>query len=163
MKLILTAVLLGFTLSIFAGGTHDHQHEDDDKTHAQNSLTNNSIGQAAEPANATKTVNVELLDIMKFAFRPALDIVAGDIVRFVVVNTGQVRHEFSIGNTEEQKAHSQMMKNMPDMVHEDGNTITVQPGETKDITWHFMGNDTVVLACNIPGHFEAGMHESFTL
>ena len=162
MKLILTTVLLGFTLSTFAGGTHDHQHEDDE-AHAHNSPTKSSIGQAAEPAKATKTLNVELLDIMKFSFSPALDIAAGDIVRFVVVNTGQVRHEFSIGNNEEQKAHSQMMANMPDMVHEDGNTITVEPGETKDITWHFMGNDTVVLACNIPGHFEAGMHESFTL
>ena len=163
MKTLINTLFVLFAVSSFAGGTHDHQHEDDDEAHSHNSPTKSSIGQAAEPANATKTVNVELLDIMKFAFSPALDIAAGDIVRFVVANTGQVRHEFSIGNKEEQKAHSQMMKNMPDMVHEDGNTITVEPGETKEITWHFMGKDTVVFACNIPGHFEAGMHESLTL
>ena len=163
MKTLISILLVLFTLSAYAGGTHDHQHEDEEEAHTHNSPTKSSIGQAAEPANATKTLNVELLDIMKFSFSPAIDIESGDIVRFVVVNTGQVRHEFSIGNVEEQKAHAQMMQNMPDMVHEDGNTITVEPGETKEITWHFMGEDTVVFACNIPGHFEAGMQESFTL
>ena len=43
------------------------------------------------------------------------------------------------------------------MVHHDGNTVTVKPGETKELTWKFKGNSDVVFACNIPGHFEAGM------
>lgn len=164
MKYILTILMFSFTLSTYAGGTHEHKYEDEeDQAHTHNAPTKSSIGQPAESSKATKTINVELLDSMKFAFSPALDIANGDIVTFVVVNTGQVRHEFSIGNAEEQKAHAQMMKNMPDMMHEDGNTITVEPGETKEITWHFAGKETVVFACNIPGHFEAGMHESVTL
>lgn len=162
MKTMINILLVLFTLSTYAGGTHEHEHADGEE-HMHSGSVKNTIGQPANPDEATKTINVELLDAMKFAFSPALDIASGDIVRFVVVNTGQIRHEFSIGDAEEQKAHAQMMKNMPDMMHEDGNTVTVEPGETKEITWHFMGKEKVVFACNIPGHFEAGMHDSLTL
>ena len=165
MKTIFSIIFILFISSAYAGGANDHQHGEDqeDEAHKHNEPSKSAIGQPADAAKATKTINVELLDIMKFAFNPALDIAAGDIVKFVVVNTGQIRHEFSIGDVAEQKAHAQMMANMPDMVHEDGNTVTVEPGETKEITWQFMGKETVVFACNIPGHFEAGMHESVTL
>ena len=50
-----------------------------------------------------------------------------------------------------------MMRQMPRMVHEDPNTLTVEPGDTKVLTWRFEGDDPVVFACNIPGHSEAGM------
>lgn len=162
MKIVISTLLISFFLTAYAGGTQEHKHEDD-QAHKHNAQSKSPVGQPAEFSDASKIINVELLDIMKFAFSPALDIASGDIVQFVVVNTGQMRHEFSIGDAKEQKAHAQMMENMPDMVHEDGNTVTVEPGETKKITWHFLGEETVVFACNIPGHFEAGMHESITL
>lgn len=162
MKSIIITLLVSFTLSVVADGDQQHGHEvEQDLMHSPHSKY--SVGQPAEPAEATKTINVELLDTMRFAFSPALDIESGDIVRFVVINTGQIRHEFSIGNAEEQKLHNEMMKKMHDMMHEDANTITVEPGETKEITWYFMGQETVVFACNIPGHYEAGMHDSVTL
>ncbi|MDH3219117.1 MAG: hypothetical protein OEO19_06245 [Gammaproteobacteria bacterium] len=50
-----------------------------------------------------------------------------------------------------------MMQKMPDMKHNDPNTVSLAPGESTSLTWKFMGKDTVVFACNIPGHFEAGM------
>jgi len=33
----------------------------------------------------------------------------------------------------------------------------VAPGETEELIWRFGKLDTVLVACNIPGHFEAGM------
>ena len=76
---------------------------------------------------------------------------------FPVTNRGQVRHEFSIGSADEQDAHRVMMRKMPNMVHNDPNTVTVDPGQTRELTWRFGGDQPVVLACNIPGHAEAGM------
>jgi len=50
-----------------------------------------------------------------------------------------------------------MMQNMPDMKHNDPNTVSLAPGKSAKLSRKFMGKDTVVFACNIPGHFEAGM------
>ena len=160
MKIII--IFVSVCLPAFAGGNHELKHQTT-QAHTHSEQSKSTVGQPVESDKATKIINVKLLDAMKFKFSPVLDVDVGDIVQFVVVNTGQVRHEFSIGDVAEQKAHVEMMKKMPDMVHEDGNTITVDPGETKEITWHFLGSGRVVFACNIPGHFEAGMHESVVL
>jgi uncharacterized cupredoxin-like copper-binding protein len=69
----------------------------------------------------------------------------------------EIRAEFSIGNAEDQVKHANMMQKMPDMKHSDPNTVSLAPGESAKLSWKFMGKDTVVFACNIPGHFEAGM------
>jgi len=52
---------------------------------------------------------------------------------------------------------------MPDMVHEDANSVTVEPGQTRELVWAFTGESQVELACNIPGHSEAGMTASVSL
>ncbi len=117
-----------------------------------------AVGKPAEASEATKTVEVSLLDEMKFEFAELSDIQDGDIVKFTITNKGKLAHEFSIGDEQEQEAHRKMMQQMPDMKHEDGNTVTVQPGESKELTWQFSGPNQVVFACNVPGYFEAGMH-----
>jgi hypothetical protein len=35
--------------------------------------------------------------------------------------------------------------------------VTVNPGQIKELTWKFTGGADVLFACNIPGHFPAGM------
>ena len=47
--------------------------------------------------------------------------------------------------------------------HESDNSITVAPNKTKQITWHFHGQNKVVFACNIAGHAESGMVKKITL
>ena len=154
MKKALFILATAIPLTAFAGGSTDHSHGDTQGTvtHMQS-----PVGQPADPAQATSTVNVTLLDTMQFAFDQELDFKSGDIVQFVVTNNGEMRHEFSIGDAQEQMHHAEMMKQMSDMVHEDGNTVTLEPGESKSITWEFSSHHTVVFACNIPGHFTAGM------
>ncbi len=99
-----------------------------------------------------------MLDSMRFVFDPELEsLVAGEVVEFIVRNDGRIRHEFSVGNAEEQARHAEMMRKMPNMKHADPNAVTLDPGETGVVKWRFAGDDTVVFACNIPGHFEAGM------
>lgn len=125
--------------------------------HGDHDSTESAVGKSAKGMAATKTYQVSMLDSMTFEFSTPPVLKKGDVVKFVVTNKGLINHEFSIGNASEQKAHGEMMKKMPGMVHEDGNTITVKPGQTKELLWQFAGNEEVVFACNVPGHFEAGM------
>ncbi|CAH8238623.1 putative Cupredoxin (fragment) [Vibrio aestuarianus] len=44
-----------------------------------------------------------------------------------------------------------------------GNSITVEPGKAEQLIWSFHGDKNIELACNIPGHAEAGMTKNMTL
>ncbi len=121
-----------------------------------------SVGMPMPGAAANRSVRVTLNDQMKILFAEDLDSIrSGEVIQFVVTNEGKIPHEFSIGSEAEREEHAEMMRNMPGMVHNDGSTLTLAPGATASLTWHFAGDDEVVFSCNIPGHYEAGMfHEA---
>ena len=151
---ILTSLLtIGVSTAVYADAGHD------DGTKKNMS----EVGMPADSDAATKTITVHMMDSMKYNFSDMSDIKKGDTIKFVVMNKGKIPHEFGIGSIEEQISHREMMKSMPGMKHEDGSTISVEPGKTKEIVWKFMGDSTVQFACNIPGHFEAGMHAEVKL
>lgn len=127
---------------------HHHGHE-----------KKSSVGVPADPEEATKIIHVITKDSMRYEFNEIVKPKSGEIIKFIVFNDGKINHEFSVGDTEEQKIHLEMMSKMPNMIHDDGNSITLKPGETKELTWKFSGINEVIFACNIPGHFEAGMFE----
>jgi len=121
------------------------------------------VGMPATGAKPDKVVHVLLSDDMKITFKNKVDIEPNDVVQFVVMNTGKIDHEFSIGSASEQLEHREMMKNMGNHAHDSGSTVTVKPGKAKQMLWHFHGDNNVEFACNIPGHAEAGMVKSLTL
>ncbi|MCG9568284.1 copper-resistant cuproprotein CopI [Vibrio chagasii] len=121
------------------------------------------VGMPATGAKPDKVVHVLLSDDMKITFKNKVNIEPNDVVQFVVMNTGKVDHEFSIGSSDEQLEHREMMKNMGNHAHDSGSTVTVKPGKAKQMLWHFHGDNHVEFACNIPGHAEAGMVKSVTL
>ncbi|MDH5975294.1 copper-binding protein [Vibrio splendidus] len=121
------------------------------------------VGMPATGAKPDKVVHVLLSDDMKITFKNKVDIEPNDVVQFVVMNTGKIDHEFSIGSASEQLEHREMMKNMGNHHHDSGSTVTVKPGKAKQLLWHFHGDNNVEFACNIPGHAEAGMVKSLTL
>ncbi|MFA0487917.1 cupredoxin family protein [Vibrio splendidus] len=121
------------------------------------------VGMPATGAKPDKVVHVLLSDDMKITFKNKVDIEQNDVVQFVVMNTGKIDHEFSIGSASEQLEHREMMKNMGNHAHDSGSTVTVKPGKAKQLLWHFHGDNQVEFACNIPGHAEAGMAKSITL
>jgi uncharacterized cupredoxin-like copper-binding protein len=111
-----------------------------------------------------RSISVSMRDTMRFVFDPDRgELKHGETIEFNVRNDGQIQHEFSIGNAEDQVKHAIMMKNMPDMKHNDPNTVSLLPGESATLSWKFMGKDIVVFACNIPGHFEAGMKHALAI
>ncbi|RLQ19229.1 cupredoxin family protein [Vibrio sp. SBT000027] len=121
------------------------------------------VGMPATGAKPDKVVHVLLSDDMKITFKNKVDIEPNDVVQFVVMNTGKIDHEFSIGSVSEQLDHREMMKKMGNHAHDSGSTVTVKPGKAKQLLWHFHGDNNVEFACNIPGHAEAGMVKSLTL
>lgn len=144
----------------YAAGKHDHHHHHE-KHHAGHHMS--AVGEPAHDKDVTKTIHVTMLDTMKYEFDGPLDIKEGDVIRFVVKNEGKILHEFSIGNAAEQKKHAEMMKSMPDMIHEDPNTLSLEAGGKGELIWRFKGKGEVVFACNIPGHYEAGMFAKASL
>lgn len=150
MKHLFKVVLMSlFSSAVMAGGTHSHSHGQDSMKY--------SVG---EPGKGTpdRIISVSMRDTMRFEFSPKFgSLKVGETIEFRVRNDGSIQHEFSIGNSEDQVKHAIMMQKMPDMKHSDPNTVSLAPSESASLSWKFMGKDTVVFACNIPGHFEAGM------
>ena len=60
------------------------------------------VGMPATGAKPDKVVHVLLSDDMKITFKNKIETEPNDVVQFVVMNTGKIDHEFSIGSAAEQ-------------------------------------------------------------
>lgn len=142
------------------------------------------FGQPAPAAKATRSVEVVMGDM---SFTPkAIDIKAGETVRFVLVNKGQLLHEFNLGDAAMHAKHQQEMMKMQQsgmltptgmkemghgamagmdhgMKHDDPNSVLVEPGKTTELTWTFTKATNLEFACNIPSHYQAGMVGKLTV
>lgn len=141
-------------------GTMDHGN-------TMNSEGMSDVGMPVPGVKPTKIAYVMLSDDMKITFKEEIKIEPNDVVQFVVMNTGKINHEFSIGSEKEQLEHREMMRKMSSqqMHHSgnSGNSITVEPGKAEQLIWSFQGDKNIELACNIPGHAEAGMTKGIKL
>lgn len=87
----------------------------------------------------------------------------GEEVTFRFSNDGAMVHEAFIGTAEEQDAHHAEMAagDMDD--HDDGghgeggDAVTVDPGDTGELTHRFDEAGEVMIGCHEPGHYESGM------
>ncbi|EJN19426.1 putative copper-binding protein [Pseudomonas sp. GM78] len=142
------------------------------------------FGQPAPAAKATRSVEVVMADM---TFTPkAIEIKAGETVRFVLVNKGQLLHEFNLGDAAMHARHQQEMLQMQQngmltptgmkpmdhagmagmghaMQHDDPNSVLIEPGKTAELTWTFNKASSLEFACNIPGHYQAGMVGKLTV
>jgi uncharacterized cupredoxin-like copper-binding protein len=113
-------------------------------------------GQPGDPAQATRTIAIDMLDTMRFS-PDKIQVNAGETVRFLVTNVGKLPHEMVIGSLADLKAHAIEMRQTPHMKHDEPNAITLDPGQRGAIVWKFDQAGTVDFACTIPGHMEGGM------
>ncbi|MBB3191059.1 cupredoxin domain-containing protein [Halomonas cerina] len=125
--------------------------------------------EAPKDGNVDRTISFEAGDMW---FMPGqLDIQPGEIVKFEITNTGNLQHEFVIGDAAAQAAHREMMRDMAASGHGHGSghhggghgdampSVTIDPGETATLVWTAPADEEEVeFACNIPGHYEAGMN-----
>lgn len=160
----------------FAAEGHGHDHQG-----------GGNIGQPGKAAEASRTVEITMYDIY---YEPeTINVKAGETVRFVVKNAGELLHEFNIGSAAVHEAHQIKMQlmldhgmltptginhemanmdhgsmpGMEELAQPDPNSILVEPGETKELVWTFSGDAALEFACNMPGHYGAGMVGEFKL
>ncbi len=145
---LLTAMLI--STSAWAAGTHAHSHG-----HGPAGMKS-SYGKPGDAARVSRTIEVVMSDDMRFT--PSnIQVRRGETVRFLVRNAGQVRHEFSLGTKQELEEHYEEMKKFPDMVHDEPNKVSVEPGQQGEVIWQFTRGGAVDFACLHVGHYEAGM------
>ncbi len=165
------ALLLAMSLSTaaFASGSGPHDHDDNSSpqpTNNSGSMGANGMMHDMSGMMPDRTVEVTARDI-EFS-TSEIAVVPGETIRFVIHNTGQMSHDFTIGDQTAQEAHRSemmgMMSSSGDMaghMHGSENAILIPPGETREINWTFAEGEELQFSCNVPGHFEAGMHGRF--
>lgn len=146
MKDTIFSALLAAALSAMAGSAlADGGHHGSDV-----------IGQPGKAGDVRRTVAVDMNDAMRFT--PAnIQASQGETIRFVVKNSGKIKHEFVLGTDKELKEHYELMKKFPTMEHADENMVSVEPGKTGEVIWKFTTAGKISFACLQPGHYEAGM------
>ena len=125
-------------------------------------------GKAGEAGKVTRVIEVVATD-NAFSLK-SLQVKDGETVRFVVRNDGLDPHEFLIGTAHEHAEHREMMKAMMEQQKKGGHVhdmpmteahssgVTVGPGKTETFVWMFARTAHLEFACDIPGHYEDGMH-----
>ncbi len=143
-----------------------------------------AFGEPGAKAKATRTVEVVMRDNL---YEPeTISVSAGETVRFVVKNEGELVHEFQIGTYDSFEEHAPMMQMMVDHgvleasrinhdvaksmqasmghgMHDEPNSVLLEPGKSGEVVWTFPADGEIAFACTVPGHFEAGMEGAFDL
>lgn len=125
-------------------------------THAGGHGHGDAIGRPGVASKATRTVHVNMTDSMRFN-PSSINVKQGETVRFVVTNSGKLKHELVLGTEKELKEHYEVMKKNPEMEHADPNMVTLAAGKTGEVVWQFTKAGRVDFACLQPGHYDAGM------
>jgi len=165
-SLILTvSAALGLPALALAHGEENHTsrlHHEISKQGKQDGGHAAALGKPASVGEATKTVEIDMSDSMRF--KPErIKIKQGKTIRFVVRNQGQVKHEMVLGTLAELKEHAKLMARFPEMEHDDPNAVSLEPGKAGEFAWTFTKAGRFDFACLVPGHFEAGMKGRITV
>lgn len=125
-----------------------------------------AYGEPADASDADRTIEVVVDN--EFAFQPAEhEVAAGEVVTFRITNTGDLEHEFVLGDEQAQQQMGEQMDEGDDGHAHSGemsNAVTVHAGEEAELTWRFPDDAvTVLIGCHVPGHWEAGMRGSVTV
>jgi uncharacterized cupredoxin-like copper-binding protein len=117
-----------------------------------------NFGDPMEPSDASRVIEITANDDLTF-FPSGATVTEGETVTFRVTNDGKIPHDFVLGDAEAQDEHEEEMAEMDgDMsMHDEPNAFVLEPGETKEMTWHMTTGGEVIFGCHQPGHYAAGM------
>ena len=148
------------TAPAYGAGDHGGGHGHGDRT-----------GAPGDPAHVDREITVTMGD-NTFSM-PHMKARPGETIRFMLVNEGEVLHEFNIGDMHMHEEHQHEMMEMFEsgelevdkrlpmhggMAHDDPNSILLEPGESGELIWRFPDHaEGLQFACNIPGHYQDGM------
>ncbi|SMF57743.1 Uncharacterized copper-binding protein, cupredoxin-like subfamily [Tistlia consotensis] len=143
-----------------------------------------ALGQPGRVDLVARTVEIVMGD--NYYEPEQVSVAAGETVRFLVRNDGSLVHEFSLGTARMHAAHREEMQMMVahgvllgdridrermtmdmgdgrTMAHDDPNSLLLEPGQSAELVWTFGKAGTLEFACNVPGHYEAGMAGSLVV
>ena len=143
-KLLAAIPSILLATAALASGSHAGGHDDE------------ATGNPGIASQVSRTITMDMSDAMRFSV-PRVSAKQGETIRFVVKNSGNLKHEMVLGTEKELKEHYEVMKKNPEMEHADANMVTVAPGKTGEIIWRFTKAGKVDFACLQPGHYDAGM------
>jgi uncharacterized cupredoxin-like copper-binding protein len=158
---IVLVLLVGIVMVTRLGGEHGpgrHIPGSDAQPSSGPESTGGVSGPAAPSASA-RTVEVITLDTMNFEPN-RINVSAGEMV----TSSGQAVHEFTLGNAAMQQQHADEMARKADgMTHNEPNSISLQPRETRQLIWRFGDSGILEYACHEPGHYQAGRRGQLTI
>ena len=116
-----------------------------------------SRGAAARANDGTVRITIHYS-----TFEPAdLAVEPGETVRFVIVNTDPIDHEFLLGDARVQRVHEEGTEaHHPPRPGE----VSVPAGETVVTTYTFPESPgALIFGCHLPGHYDFGMRGTVTI
>ncbi len=141
-------------------------------------------GKAGKASQVSRTMEVVMYD--NYYEPESISVKGGETIRFKIKNAGELVHEFNIGTPSmhvehqkemlmmmqhnvllpdriDRKAAAQMQKDMGTGMHNNPNSVLLEPGKSGEIVWTFPKDAEVALefGCTVPGHYESGMRGEF--
>ena len=139
---------------------------------------NMKIGSKGKEIDVTRVIKVVMYDNY---YKPnSFQIKKGETIKFEVENAGMLVHEFNIANRMMHMKHQPEMAKMAEngillafsidkekmkkmakmdksMGHSHSNSVLLEPKQKGEIIWKFDNAVNIEVACNVPGHYQAGM------
>ena len=139
---------------------------------------NMKIGSKGNANDVSRVIKVIMYD--NYYEPSSFQINAGETIKFEVENAGELVHEFNIANKMMHMKHQPEMEKMVEneilfadsidkdkmkkmakmdksMGHSHSNSVLLEPKQKGDIIWKFDNAVNIEVACNVPGHYQAGM------
>jgi uncharacterized cupredoxin-like copper-binding protein len=138
----------------------------------------NMMGKKGDPTEVDRVIKVKMFDNY---YEPSeFKIKKNQTIKFIVYNHGELVHEFNIatkkmhlkhqpemmkmveneillGDRIDKKKMKELSKKDQSMSHSHTNSVLLEPNESAEIIWKFNTEAKLEAACNVPGHYEAGM------
>ena len=139
---------------------------------------NMKIGSKGNENEVSRVIKVIMYD--NYYEPNSFQVKAGETIKFEVENVGELVHEFNIANKMMHMKHQPEMQKMVEneillsdsidkdkmkkmakidksMAHSHNNSVLLEPKQNGDIIWKFDNAVNIEVACNVPGHYQAGM------
>ena len=139
---------------------------------------NMKIGSKGNENDISRVIKVIMYD--NYYEPSSFQINAGETIKFEVENAGELVHEFNIANKMMHMKHQPEMEKMVEneilfadsidknkmkkmakidksMGHSHSNSVLLEPKQKGNIIWRFDNAVNIEVACNVPGHYQAGM------
>ena len=139
---------------------------------------NMKIGSKGNENEVSRVIKVIMYD--NYYEPNSFQVTAGETIKFEVENVGELVHEFNIANKMMHMKHQPEMQKMVEneillsdsidkdkmkkmakidksMAHSHSNSVLLEPKQKGEIIWKFDNAANIEIACNVPGHYQAGM------